>query len=135
MNYSFPARIEWNADDCVYHVRFPDFSGCITYGATIEQAKTMASDALSGVLESMMTHDEPIPEPSPATGRDIYQIEPEPNVAFALWLRRARAVRGLTLTEAAERLGIKYQVYQRLENPTTANPTLKTIRKIEKAFG
>ncbi|WP_224984031.1 helix-turn-helix domain-containing protein [Geomonas agri] len=30
---------------------------------------------------------------------------------------------------------IAYQVYQRLENPRKANPTIKTLEKIAKVFG
>jgi antitoxin HicB len=40
----------------------------------------------------------------------------------------------MTLTDIAEQMGIKYQVYQKLENPKTANPTLKTMRKFEQIF-
>jgi len=32
-------------------------------------------------------------------------------------------------------MGVKYQVYQKLENPKTANPTLKTLKKLEVIFG
>jgi antitoxin HicB len=40
----------------------------------------------------------------------------------------------MTLADVAEKMGVRYQVYQKLENPRTANPTLKTIRKIEQVF-
>ncbi|MDY7027145.1 MAG: helix-turn-helix domain-containing protein, partial [Spirochaetota bacterium] len=35
----------------------------------------------------------------------------------------------------AAKLGVKYQVYQRLEDPRKSNPTLKTIEKLERVFG
>jgi antitoxin HicB len=41
----------------------------------------------------------------------------------------------MTLAEVAEKMGVKYQVYQKLENPRTANPTLKTLKKLETIFG
>jgi antitoxin HicB len=41
----------------------------------------------------------------------------------------------MTQTEVAEKLGVKYQVYQRLEDPEKANPTLKTIRRLQEVFG
>jgi antitoxin HicB len=31
-------------------------------------------------------------------------------------------------------MGVKYQVYQKLENPRTTNPTLKTLKKLEELF-
>ena len=68
-------------------------------------------------------------------GKHWYAIEPAPSVAFALWLRRRRKESGLTLSEVADRLGVKYQVYQKLENPETANPTLKTLKRLEKVLG
>jgi len=40
----------------------------------------------------------------------------------------------ITLADVAEKMGVKYQVYQKLENPRTANPTLKTLKKLEAIF-
>jgi transcriptional regulator with XRE-family HTH domain len=40
----------------------------------------------------------------------------------------------MTLTDIAGKMGVKYQVYQKLENPDTANPTLKTLKKLERIF-
>ncbi|MFZ2781355.1 MAG: helix-turn-helix transcriptional regulator [Rectinemataceae bacterium] len=45
-----------------------------------------------------------------------------------------RKASGMTLTDVAEKLGVKYQVYQKLEDPAKTNPTLKTLAKIEKVF-
>ena len=39
----------------------PAFPGCVTYGRTIEEAKKMARDAISGFIESLKKHKEPIP--------------------------------------------------------------------------
>jgi antitoxin HicB len=41
----------------------------------------------------------------------------------------------MTLTDVADKLGVKYQVYQKLEDPAKTNPTLKTLAKLEKVFG
>ncbi|MDR0403247.1 MAG: helix-turn-helix transcriptional regulator [Treponema sp.] len=65
---------------------------------------------------------------------DWYEIEPEPELAFVLWLRAMRKSRNMTLTDVADKMGVKYQVYQKLENPKMANPTLKTLKKLEKVF-
>ena len=48
-------------------------------------------------------------------------------------LRTLRADR--PQTEVARQLNISYQVYQRLENPRKANPTVKTLEKIACVFG
>ena len=133
MKVAYPARITWNPTDNVHEVIFPDLEGCITFGETREEALEMASDALSGYLKSIIARGLDIPQSSSDPSADM--IAPMPSVAFAIWLRNLRKASGMTLTEVAEKLGVKYQVYQRLENPETSNPTLKTIKRIEKVFG
>jgi antitoxin HicB len=133
MKTAYPANIVWSESDEVFEVSFPDFPGCITFGATREEAETMASDALSGILESMIKRSLDIPAASKT--KDATLIAPSPSVAFALWLRTRRSASGMTLTDVADKLGVKYQVYQKLENPETANPTSRTIAKLERVFG
>ena len=47
-----------------YGVSFPDFPGCVTSGKTLDEARTMAVEALSLHIEGMMEDGEAIPEPS-----------------------------------------------------------------------
>ena len=47
-----------------YGVSFPDLPGCVTAGATLEEARAMASEALALHLEGMAEDGEAIPEPS-----------------------------------------------------------------------
>jgi antitoxin HicB len=105
----------------------------MTYGNTLEEAQKMAAEAASGLLETYLEHD--FSFKIPKANKDWYEIELEPGFAFALWLRSARKAHNMTLTDIAEKMGVKYQVYQKLENPKTANPTLKTIKKLEQIFG
>jgi len=39
----------------------PILPGCVTYGRTLAEAKRMAKDAISGYIESLKKHKEPIP--------------------------------------------------------------------------
>ena len=39
----------------------PILPGCVTYGRTLAEAKAMARDAISGYIESLKKHKEPIP--------------------------------------------------------------------------
>ena len=39
----------------------PILPGCVTYGRTLAEAKEMAKDAISGYIESLRKHKEPIP--------------------------------------------------------------------------
>lgn len=134
MMFNYPAKIEWSEIDKVYEVDFPDLPGCITYGETLEEAQQQAKEVLTGYLTSVLNREVHLTAPSVITG-DMYEIEPGKPVAFALWLRRKRDEAGLTQSDVADKLGVRYQVYQRLEDPARTNPTLKTIEKIERVFG
>ena len=43
---------------------FPDFPGCISAGKTIDEAKDMAKEALTGHIKTMLDYGEKIPHPS-----------------------------------------------------------------------
>ncbi|MCI0480668.1 MAG: type II toxin-antitoxin system HicB family antitoxin [Candidatus Dadabacteria bacterium] len=134
MTFSYPARIVYSKADKVYEVDFPDLPGCVTFGDTSEDAQKEAASVLTGYLESVMERGIEFSPPSPQGPYDVL-IEPEKSVAFALWLRTKRKASGMTLADVADRLGVSYQVYQRLEDPAKTNPTLKTIAKLERVFG
>jgi len=127
----YPAKIIYDEHDNVFNISFPDLSGCFTYGESLDEAKENAKEALTAYLESIDVRKLKIPKPSKLEGKDIYYIEPEKNVAFAIWLKQKREEKGYTQEEIAKILGIKYQTYQRIENPIKSNPTLKTISKLE----
>ncbi len=132
MKIAYPANFEYSETDQAFLVDFPDLPGCITYGETMDEAMLMAQDALSVYLESIMDRDLVFSAPTVIQGAVL--ISPIASVSFALWLRTKRKESGMTLTDVADKLGVKYQVYQKLENPVTANPTLKTLSKLEKVF-
>lgn len=131
---TYPALFEYDDEDEVYNVRFPDLPGCFTYGETIEEAKAMAKEALTGYLQSVDARRMRLPDPSTLEGDEVVYVEPETPVAFAIWLRRQREALGLSQSDVAKRLGIKYQTYQRIESPSRTNPTLKTIMRVEEVF-
>lgn len=43
-----------------FTVTVPSLPGCITYGETLDEAKTMAKEAIKLYLESFKEHNEPI---------------------------------------------------------------------------
>ena len=61
MHYIAYLRKDRNSD---FGVSFPDFPGCITAGKTLEEARQLASEALSMHVEGMMEDKQLIPEPS-----------------------------------------------------------------------
>ena len=131
---SYPAVIEYDGKDEAYNVSFPDLPGCFTFGETIEEATANAVEALSAYLESIDSRKLKIPEPSEQKGDNIYSIEADTKVGFAIWLKKQREARGLSQSDIANQLGITYQTYQRIGDPAKSNPTLKTILKLEKVF-
>ena len=129
----FHAKIIFDKNENVYNVEFPDLPGCLTFGATLAEARSNAADALTGYLESIASRNLPIPKISETKKKkqNTYLIKPSKKVAFALSLRQKRIASGLTQKKIASILNISYQTYQRFENPSKSNPTLKTIEKIE----
>jgi predicted RNase H-like HicB family nuclease len=65
-----------------FGVSFPDFPGCIAQGDSIEEALSMAREALAFHVEGMREDGEAIPQP-----RDIKQIENSADLAE--WRRDA----------------------------------------------
>lgn len=52
------------ADDSDYGVSFPDFPGCVTAGTTLDDAHSMAAEALALHVDGMIEDGESIPAPS-----------------------------------------------------------------------
>jgi predicted RNase H-like HicB family nuclease len=50
--------------DSDYGVSFPDFLGCITAGATLDEARALAEEALAFHIDGLIEDGEAIPEPS-----------------------------------------------------------------------
>ena len=136
MKTTIPCKIIYSKSDRCWYVKSPGFyEGYMTSGNTLEEAKAMAVEAVSGLLESYLEHGDKFTIPKGGSSCDWHNIEIEPGLAFALWLRNTRLSHNMTLADVAEKIGVKYQVYQKLENPRTANPTLKTLKKLEAIFG
>ena len=51
--------------DSDYSVSFPDFPGCVTAGATIDEARARAGEALAFHIEGMREDRQELPAPSP----------------------------------------------------------------------
>jgi len=51
-------------EDSDYGVSFPDFPGCVSAGATLDEARAGAEEALALHIEGMMQDGDTIPEPT-----------------------------------------------------------------------
>ena len=54
---------------------------------------------------------------------------------FSKTLKRLRAERNLTQEELAQRSGVDYKYFQKLEGLTPSSPTLSTLNKLAKGLG
>jgi len=45
-----------------YTAIVPTLPGCVSYGKTLEEAKSMITDAIEGYIISLKKHNEPIPD-------------------------------------------------------------------------
>jgi predicted RNase H-like HicB family nuclease len=59
-------------EDGRYVATCPSLPGCVSQGATREEAKTNIADAISGYLASLREHDEAIPPP---ITEDMVEVE------------------------------------------------------------
>ena len=57
-----------------YGVSFPDFPGVVTAGETLDEARTMAEEALAFHVHGMIEDGDAIPEPS---SLELIMAEPE----------------------------------------------------------
>lgn len=130
----YPAHI-WKEENGSWSVEFPDLPGCFSSGQSLSDARENAEQALSVYLESLDSRSIKIPEPSTASGVDTYLVAVSIPVSFAITLKQEREKLGLTQKDVAEKMGVAWSAYQRIENPRKTNPTLSTIAKLEKVFG
>jgi len=124
----YRCTIEKEGDE--YIAQFPDMPNVVTCGFTHEEALAMAKEALDGCLESDISRGMSVPPPSYDGG---YPISVASHIALSIRLRDLRGER--SQTDIANKLGLTYQAYQRLENPRKANPTIKTLEKIARVYG
>jgi predicted RNase H-like HicB family nuclease len=54
------------------------YEGYMTYGNTLDEAKAMAAEAVSGLLESYLEHGDKFTIPKGGNSKNWYDIEIEP---------------------------------------------------------
>jgi len=117
-------------DGDMFLVDFPDMPNVLTYGLSQDHALEMAKEALEAILVVEISKGMPICPPEYKKGHPVSVAN---NIAISLRLRELRGEQ--SQTEIANKLGLSYQAYQRLENPRKANPTVKTLEKIARVYG
>ena len=83
--------------DSDYGVSFPDLPGCISAGATLDEARDMAAEALALHLEGLAEDGEAVPDPSTL---EAIMADPQNRDGVAILVRadiKAKSVR-VTIT-------------------------------------
>jgi predicted RNase H-like HicB family nuclease len=55
--------LAWSEEDQAFIVRVPELPGCITHGATYEEAVTRGHEAIAGFVEALRAWGDPVPPP------------------------------------------------------------------------
>ncbi len=124
-------------DEDTVLVQFPQHPNILTYGFDWEHAEEMAQEALSASLEADFEQGYVLPrtkKPRAKKGQKVIFIPLEPEVRMAYLLRSWRESAGLTQKQIANRLGVSYQAYQRMERPGRSNLTVHTLDRVARAL-
>lgn len=101
--WAFPALFAEHAPGDV-GVSFRDLPDVLTGGASLEQARINAADALEEGMLARLAHGEPIPLPRPAEpGEELVALDP--TTAARAALAHAMATEQISNTALARRLG------------------------------
>ncbi|MGE0612851.1 MAG: type II toxin-antitoxin system HicB family antitoxin [Hyphomicrobiales bacterium] len=91
----YPACLE-KEPDSAYGVTFPDLPGCVSAGATAEEALVNAHEALAGHIALMVEDGDTLPKPTP-----VERVVSDPKVAMI-----AVSVIGVTIPGRAKRVNV-----------------------------
>ncbi|HLG18340.1 MAG TPA: helix-turn-helix domain-containing protein [Bdellovibrionota bacterium] len=122
-------------DGTRYSVEFPDLPGCFSDGATRDEARRNAREAMSLYLEEARDPKWDLPRSKVRRSKRYEWVTPYEDVLIPLLIRQERRRHGLTQKELAKRIGITFQQLQKLETPGKSNPTVKTLVTISEALG
>ena len=119
-----------------YWANCVELSGCNTQGDSLQELKENATELLNLFLSEDESSNVTFPMPKKIKqNNNILEIDVEPNIAFSLLLRYERKKSHFTQSQVAKKLGMKnIYNYQRLEKSKTANPALKTLKKVKDIF-
>ena len=66
----YSVTMEWDPSDHIYVVSVPELLGCMTHGATLQEAAAQAQDAIESWVDAARERGIPLPEPRVWTDDD-----------------------------------------------------------------
>ena len=129
-SFVFNAVIE-PGDKRGFVVSFPDVPEAITQGKTVDDARTMAEEALGMALLTYPVRGLPLPR-AKTRGRDMVPIAVAPDVAAKLAVLEAFAEADISKTELARRMDKDEKLVRRILDPRHPSklPTLTEALRV-----
>jgi antitoxin HicB len=109
----YPARFE-PAEEGGFVVTFPDFGWGVTQGDSEAEAREMAADALTTMIEEHIRSGDPLPRPSKPRGRKYRMIRLPALAAAKAELYQIFSESGVRKAELARRVGMSKTNVDRL---------------------
>lgn len=135
MRYAYPYELLPQPEGG-FTVTFPDVPEAITQGDSEGEAAAMAEDALVTALSFYTDKAEPLPYPSPASGRPLAYVPPL--VAAKLALHDAMIAAGVSNVALARQLSTDEKTVRRLRDPlhqSRINQVDAALRVLGKRMG
>ncbi len=126
----YPARV--TADGTSFMVAFPDIPEALTSGASREQARQMAADALTTAMDFYFEDRRAVPMPS-AAKRGQVLVELPPSIAAKVLLLNEMVRQGTRNVDLARLMGVRPQEVMRLTNlrhPTKIDTSQSALRSL-----
>lgn len=131
MKYHFKIRKESRG----YSAECIELEGCRIQGSNLQNLRDNAENALNLYLAEPSHSKLVFPQPLKKAPRQSFAVPVEASIAIANRIREVRLGHELTQHAMKDRLGIKnLSNYQRLEDPSRANPAWTTLLLIKRAF-
>ena len=111
---TYYARFEPDLEAGGFVVTFPDVSGAITQGETLEEATMMAEDVLACVFSFLMNEGKDLPKARKRRSRRLRPISLPGVQSAKVELYQVFRASGLTKTQLAARMGIAKSNLDRL---------------------
>ena len=130
-------KVRYFQEDDWWLAEVPDIArGQMTQGKTLDEARYMAMDMVTTLLLCRLDAGEELDPPTAGRLPSGWEwVYPSARFEVALMVRSERHKAGLTMQQAAARMGVSFSTYQRWEDPEKCNATVATLEKVARAFG